>query len=117
MLLNPENKPLVTIEYCVPWDYVPQAASLAEILMNEFSWDISGIQLIPGTEGAFEITFDGDLIYSIKQQNGMDLLLEENKYKMTYITISINLKKMDLQINSFYYTVPTDQQKQAPLKK
>ncbi len=67
MLLNPENKPLVTIEYCVPWDYVPQAASLAEILMNEFSWDISGIQLIPGTQGAFEITFDGDLIYSKKQ--------------------------------------------------
>ena len=67
MLLNPENKPLVTIEYCVPWDYIPQAASLAEILMNEFSWDISGIQLIPGTEGAFEITFDGDLIYSKKQ--------------------------------------------------
>lgn len=67
MLLNPENKPLVTIEYCVPWDYVPQAASLAEILMNEFSWDISGIQLVPGTQGAFEITFDGDLIYSKKQ--------------------------------------------------
>ena len=35
--------------------------------MNEFSWDISGIQLIPGTEGSFEITFDGDLIYSKKQ--------------------------------------------------
>ena len=67
MLLNPQNKPLVTIEYCVPWDYVPQAASLAEILMNEFSWDISGIQLVPGTQGAFEITFDGDLIYSKKQ--------------------------------------------------
>ena len=67
MLINPENKPLIIIEYCVPWDYVPQAVSLAEILMNEFSWDISGIQLIPGTEGAFEITFDGDLIYSKKQ--------------------------------------------------
>ena len=35
--------------------------------MKEFSWDISGIQLIPGTEGAFEITVDGDLIYSKKQ--------------------------------------------------
>jgi len=35
--------------------------------MNEFSWDISGIQLLPGTEGAFEITFNGDLIYSKKQ--------------------------------------------------
>ena len=35
--------------------------------MNEFSWDISGIQLVPGTQGAFEITFDGDLIYSKKQ--------------------------------------------------
>ena len=67
MLINPENKPLIIIEYCVPWDYIPQAVSLAEILMNEFSWDISGIQLIPGTEGAFEITFDGDLIYSKKQ--------------------------------------------------
>ena len=67
MLINPENKPLIIIEYCVPWDYIPQAVSLAEILMNEFSWDISGIQLIPGTEGAFEITVDGDLIYSKKQ--------------------------------------------------
>ena len=67
MLINPENKPLITIEYCVPWDYVPQAVSLAEILMNRFSWDISGIKLVPGTEGAFEIIFDGNLIYSKKQ--------------------------------------------------
>ena len=67
MLLDSVNKPLITIEYCVPWDYVPQAVSLAEVLMNEFSWEISAIQLVPGTEGAFEVTFDGELIYSKKQ--------------------------------------------------
>ena len=64
MLLNPENKPLVTIEYCVPWDYVPQAASLAETLMNEFSWDISGISLIPADGGAFEVSVGDKLMYS-----------------------------------------------------
>ena len=37
---------------------MPQAVSLAEILMNEFSWDISGIKLLPGTEGAFEISYN-----------------------------------------------------------
>ena len=35
--------------------------------MNRFSWDIKGIKLVPGTEGAFEIIFDGNLIYSKKQ--------------------------------------------------
>ena len=46
---------------------MPQAVSLAEILMNEFSWDISGIKLLPGTEGAFEISFNNKLVYSKKQ--------------------------------------------------
>ena len=37
------------------------------MVMNKFSWDISGIKLMPGTEGAFEIFFDSHLIYSKKQ--------------------------------------------------
>ena len=67
MLINPENKPSIIIEYCVPWDYIPQAVSLAETLMKTFSWDISGIKMLPGTEGAFEISFNDKLIYSKKQ--------------------------------------------------
>ena len=67
MLGDIKSRPLISIKYCVPWDYVPQAVSLSKQLMNLCSWDISGIQLIPGTQGAFEITFDGDLIYSKKQ--------------------------------------------------
>jgi len=40
---------------------------LAETLMKTFSWDISGIKMLPGTEGAFEISFNDKLLYSKKQ--------------------------------------------------
>ncbi len=46
---------------------MPEAVSLTETLMYEFSWDISGIKLLPGTEGAFEISFNNKLLYSKKQ--------------------------------------------------
>lgn len=35
--------------------------------MKTFSWDISGIKMLPGTEGAFEISFNDKLLYSKKQ--------------------------------------------------
>ena len=37
---------------------------MAEILMNEFSWDISGISLIPADGGAFEVSVGDKLMYS-----------------------------------------------------
>jgi len=38
-------------------------------LLSEFEFEIEGLRLIPSKGGAFEITVDGDLLYS-KLQTG-----------------------------------------------
>ena len=55
----------ISIEYCVEWDYYPQAASLAAAIEKEY-----GIkpQLIRSGGGVFEVEADGVLIFSKKEQ-------------------------------------------------
>lgn len=33
-------------------------------LLNEFSYEISALTLIPGSGGVFDVKFDGELLYS-----------------------------------------------------
>ena len=53
----------VSIEYCVEWNYDPQAVSLAEALKSRYGIDV---QLIKSGGGVFEIVKDGELIFSKK---------------------------------------------------
>ena len=54
----------LSIEYCSVWNYLPKATSLeAELKQNFHSMDIS---LISSGGGVFEITLNGDLIFSKK---------------------------------------------------
>jgi selenoprotein W-related protein len=40
---------------------------MVDSLLEEFEHDISSLDLIPSRGGVFEVTVDGDLIYSKKQ--------------------------------------------------
>jgi len=51
------------IQYCVVWNYKPRAAGLAETIEKRFSIRPT---LVKGRDGVFEVTFDGELIYSKK---------------------------------------------------
>lgn len=55
----------LSIEYCVEWNYYPQAASLAAAIEKEF-----GIvpELIKSGGGVFEVVADGKLIFSKKTE-------------------------------------------------
>lgn len=55
---------VVTIEFCMQWNYAPKAASLAEDLFTHFRSSISEMKLIPSSGGAFEVTVNGEKIYS-----------------------------------------------------
>ena len=46
------------------WNYAPKAASFAEELFNHFYRDIQKLELIPSSGGAFEVTVNGEKIYS-----------------------------------------------------
>lgn len=43
---------------------MPRAASLAEILKDKYKDDLSAVDIVPSSGGAFEVSVDGDLVYS-----------------------------------------------------
>lgn len=53
----------VTIEYCKQWNYEPRASSLGAEISDKFD---SEIDLIPGSGGVFEISLDGNKVFSKK---------------------------------------------------
>ena len=55
---------IITIEYCMQWNYGPQARSLRDQLNEEFGY---WAELIESDDGAFEIKVNGDLIFSKKK--------------------------------------------------
>jgi selenoprotein W-related protein len=54
----------VQLEYCAMWNYEPQAVSLTTKLLTEFKQNIEDLKLIPSKGGCFELTVDGNLVYS-----------------------------------------------------
>jgi len=54
-----------SIEYCAPCQYEKDAKNLAAILKEQFGLDDNALELIPSKKiGTFEITVDGNLLYS-----------------------------------------------------
>lgn len=54
----------VKVEFCMQWNYAPKAASFAEELFNHFRHNIPTLDLVPSSGGAFEVTVNGNKIYS-----------------------------------------------------
>lgn len=52
------------IEYCTAWNYLPKAVSMASDVLSKCVTQVSGLMLVPSGGGAFEITLNGNLIYS-----------------------------------------------------
>ena len=59
-----ENKYVITLEYCVPWNYWERAARAADDILRNYQHVIESFTLITGTKGAFELEVDGELLYS-----------------------------------------------------
>ena len=54
----------VIVEFCMQWNYAPKAASFAEELFTHFNRKIGKMELVPISGGAFEVTVNGEKIYS-----------------------------------------------------
>ncbi len=57
----------VSIEYCAVWNYLPKASSLEAELTQTFS-NLS-VELISSGGGVFEVSLNGELIFSKKSLN------------------------------------------------
>lgn len=62
-----QKKHHVSIEYCVPCDYSAHAFRATEELMGNYQHVIDRLELIAGSNGAFEVTVDGDTLFSKKE--------------------------------------------------
>jgi selenoprotein W-related protein len=60
----------VTITYCAECGYEPMTLDLAKALMNQFSHQLSSIELIPYYEGSFDVSVGGELIHSMYRDGG-----------------------------------------------
>ncbi len=57
----------VTIAYCVPCRYQFKAIQDADAILKEFGERLTGLRLIPGTRGVYDVAVDGSLIFSLDQ--------------------------------------------------
>lgn len=57
----------ISIEYCAMWNYLPKASSLEVELKNNFPQ--ADISLISSGGGVFEISLNGNLIFSKRALN------------------------------------------------
>jgi selenoprotein W-related protein len=55
---------VVEIEFCVPCDFRPQAVEVTRELLDGWAHDLREVRLLPSSGGRFEVTLDGDLIFS-----------------------------------------------------
>lgn len=69
--MDPQTeKPAVSILYCTQCNWLLRAAWMAQELLSTFSDSLSGVTLVPGTGGNFEIRVDGALVWERKRDGG-----------------------------------------------
>lgn len=56
----------MSIEYCVPCDYSAHAFRVTEALLSNYQHIIDRLELITGSNGAFEVMVDGETLFSKK---------------------------------------------------
>ena len=57
----------VRIEYCGQWNYKPRASRLEDELLAAFGQDLD-VELVRGSGGVYEITVDGETVFSKKKK-------------------------------------------------
>ncbi len=55
----------VSITYCVPCRYQHKALEDADAILKEFGERLSGLRLVPGDNGVYDVAVDGKLIFSL----------------------------------------------------
>lgn len=62
-----DARPLaISITYCVPCQFTARATWVAQELLLTYGDYVSGLMLVPGSGGVFEVTVNGEAIFSRK---------------------------------------------------
>lgn len=58
--------PRIEIEYCRQCRWLLRAAWMAQELLVTFEEELGGVTLVPGTGGVFQVSVEGEVIWSRK---------------------------------------------------
>lgn len=90
--LTPSDKPVkVSITYCAECGYEPQTIELTSALMYEFREQLASIELIPWTDGMFDVVVDGELVHSMARDGGFpenETILSAVRHRLVVATPS-----------------------------
>src|SRR5690606_39563841 len=68
MTLPTKHRHRIEIHYCVQCRWMLRASWMAQELLTTFDGDIEALTLRPGTGGVFEVSLDGALLWSRREQ-------------------------------------------------
>ncbi len=60
----------VEIAYCARCNFLPRATWVAQELLHTYGDFVSGLTLVPGHGGIFEVRVNGELVASTKTEGG-----------------------------------------------
>ncbi|MEX2446251.1 MAG: Rdx family protein [Dehalococcoidia bacterium] len=66
---TPAARPAITITYCRQCHFRPRAMWVAEELLHSFEDYVSGVTLVPGSGGQFDVRLDGEPVF-LNQEEG-----------------------------------------------
>jgi selenoprotein W-related protein len=58
---------IIEIEFCVPCDFQAQAIDLAREILDQWAQELATLTLTPSRGGRFEVSLDGEVIFSKAQ--------------------------------------------------
>ena len=58
------TKPSLTIEYCVPCDFLPRTVWHLTEINKSFGESLAAVTLIPGSGGVYNVALDGATLFS-----------------------------------------------------
>jgi selenoprotein W-related protein len=65
-----QHRLALEIEYCARCNFLPRATWVAQELLHTYGDFVSGLTLVPGHGGIFEVRVDGELLASTKTEGG-----------------------------------------------
>jgi len=59
----------IVITYCAPCRYQFKAMQDADAILSEFGTRLGGLRLVPGEHGVYDVSVDGEVVYSLHNEN------------------------------------------------
>ena len=65
--MEPDPRPGISITYCTKCHFLPRAVWVAQELLHTFQDYVSGVTLVPGGGGQFDVRYGDELLFANRE--------------------------------------------------